>query len=404
MGKMNHIKLIKSIQEHEQALARLMCLMDADLQPDSKEEDELDVLALLIEKYEQETFPIDPPDPIEAIKFRMEQQGLIKKDLIPYIGSAPKVTEVLNGTRNLSLNMIRKLRDGLGISAEVLIQKPEQQTIIDEEIQWEKFPLSEMRKRGYFEGFSASLSELKEYATEEVGKFLSSVENGLLLKPALLRTSAHLRSNDKEIDSYALWAWQVRVLQKAKEDNLTNSYVKSTVNLAWMIQLAQLSWSDQGPKLAKEFLNRYGIHLIVEQHLPKTYLDGAVCLSEKGNPIVALTLRHDKLDSFWFSLMHELAHIALHVDGSEVWYLDDLDTSGGDEIEQEADALAQKALLPVEEDTLKLISDPVSVEILASKLNVSPCILAGRKRYELDNHRLFGTRFRDKVRSFFEKI
>ena len=401
---MNHIKLIKSNQEHEQALARLMSLMDTDPQPNSAEEGELDVLALLIEKYEQEMFPIDPPEPIEAIKFRMEQQGLIKKDLIPYIGSAPKVTEVLNGTRNLSLNMIRKLRDGLGISAEVLIQKPEQKTIIDEEIRWQSFPLAEMRKRGYFEGFTASLSELKEYAAEELGKFLSSVENGLSLKPALLRSSAHLRANDKEIDRYALWAWQVRVLQKAKEDNLKKTYIKSTVNLEWMTQLAQLSWSDQGPNLAKEYLNRYGIHLIVEPHLPKTYLDGAVCLSDRGNPIVVLTLRHDKLDSFWFSLMHELAHLALHVDRSEVWYLDDLDANGGDEIEQEADALAQKALLPVEEYTLTQVSSPESVETLARKLNVSPCIIAGRKRYDLDNHRLFGTRFRDKVRPFFESL
>ena len=399
---MNHIKLIKSSQEHEQALVRLMNLMDAEPQSNSPEEGELDVLALLIEKYEQEMFPIDSPDPIEAIKFRMEQQGLIKKDLIPYIGSAPKVTEVLNGTRNLSLNMIRKLRDGLGISAEVLIQKPEQHKIIDEEIQWESFPLAEMRKRGYFEGFSSSLSELKVYATEELGKFLSSVNNGLSLKPALLRTSAHLRSNDKEVDSYALWAWQVRILQKAKKESLTNSYVNDTVNREWMIKLAQLSWSEQGPKLAKEFLNYHGIHLIIEQHLPKTYLDGAVCLSEEGNPIVALTLRHDKLDNFWFSLMHELAHVALHVDGNEVWYLDDLDTSGGDEIEQEADALAQSTLLPIPKDILVQVKTASGVKTLASQLNISPCIVAGRQRYDLDNHRLFGPLFRDKIRLFFK--
>jgi len=124
---MTHIKLIKSEQEHGQALARLMHLMDVDPEPGSAEADELDVLAVLIERYEEAQFPMDPPDPIEAIKFRMDQQGLKNKDLIPYIGSAPKVSEVLNGKRQLSLNMIRRLSDGLGIPAEVLIREPSKQ-------------------------------------------------------------------------------------------------------------------------------------------------------------------------------------------------------------------------------------------------------------------------------------
>ena len=124
---MNQLKLIKSEQEHEQALARLMHLMDVDPEPGSAEADELDVLAVLIERYEEEQFPMDFPDPVEAIKFRMDQQGLKNKDLVPYIGSAPKVSEVLNGKRQLSLNMIRRLSDGLGIPPEVLIREPAQQ-------------------------------------------------------------------------------------------------------------------------------------------------------------------------------------------------------------------------------------------------------------------------------------
>lgn len=118
---MDHIKLIKNKHDHVEALARIKKLMDENLVPDSKEADELEVLSLLVEHYEQENFPMDKPDPIEAIKFRMEQLGLLKKDLILFVGSASKVTEVLNGTRQLSLNMIRKLSDGLGISVEILI-------------------------------------------------------------------------------------------------------------------------------------------------------------------------------------------------------------------------------------------------------------------------------------------
>lgn len=395
---MNHIKLIKTEQDHEQALSRLMALMDLDPKQDTIEGDELDVLALLIEKYEEEVFPMDSPDPIEAIKFRMDQQGLIKKDLIPYFGSASKVTEVLNGTRNLSINMIRKLNAGLGISADVLIRESCQKKALATDIDWEAFPLSDMRTRGYFEGFTGSLTELKEYSIEKLSSFLSSVPNGLELKPALLRTSAHLRSNDKETDSYALWAWQVRILQKAKEEQFKVNYIKGTVDSKWMRKLAEMSWSNQGPSLAKEYLNSHGIHLIIEPHLPKTYLDGAVCLSANGNPVIALTLRHDKLDNFWFSLMHELAHIALHVDGTETWYLDNLDVQGADEIEQEADALAQESLIPSASWNLAKITDATDVRSLANKLSISPCIIAGRVRYELKSHSKFGKVFRDKIR------
>jgi HTH-type transcriptional regulator/antitoxin HigA len=395
---MSHIKLIKTEQDHEQALSRLMALMELDPKPDTAAGDELDVLALLIEKYEEEAFPMDSPDPIEAIKFRMDQQGLIKKDLIPYFGSASKVTEVFNGTRNLSINMIRKLSAGLGISADVLIRESCQKKALSTDIDWEAFPLSDMRTRGYFEGFTGSLKELKEYSIEKLSSFLSSVPNGLELKPALLRTSAHLRSNDKETDSYALWAWQVRILQKAKEEQFKVNYIKGTVDSKWMRKLAEMSWSNQGPSLAKEYLNSHGIHLIIEPHLPKTYLDGAVCLSANGNPVIALTLRHDKLDNFWFSLMHELAHIALHVDGTETWYLDNLDVQGADEIEQEADALAQESLIPSASWNLAKITDATDVRSLANKLSISPCIIAGRVRYELKSHSKFGKAFRDKVR------
>lgn len=133
---MKNIKIIKSKQEHEQAVARLINLMNNDPAPDSAKANELEVLALLIECYEQEQFPMDSPDPIEAIKFRMEQQGLRNRDLVPYIGSAPKVTEILNGTRKLSLNMIRRLSEGLGISVDVLIREPMQKKASGSDIDW----------------------------------------------------------------------------------------------------------------------------------------------------------------------------------------------------------------------------------------------------------------------------
>jgi HTH-type transcriptional regulator / antitoxin HigA len=115
-------KVIKTEAEYEESLAYLKTLMDAS--PGSVEGEQLELFALLVENFEDEHYPIDPPDPIEAIKFRMEQQGLTRKDMQAYLGSKSKVSEVLNKKRPLSLSMIRALHKGLGIPAEVLIGEP----------------------------------------------------------------------------------------------------------------------------------------------------------------------------------------------------------------------------------------------------------------------------------------
>jgi HTH-type transcriptional regulator / antitoxin HigA len=120
------LRIIQNEAEHQQALARLAELMEQDPPAESPESDELDVLAVLIEDFETKRFPVDPPDPIDAIEFRMDQMGLTRKDLVPHIGSQSKVSEVLTRKRPLSLNMIRRLSEGLGISADVLVREPAQ--------------------------------------------------------------------------------------------------------------------------------------------------------------------------------------------------------------------------------------------------------------------------------------
>lgn len=117
-------KVIKTQADYQAALAQLETLMDA--QPGTRQEEELELFAVLVENYEQAHFPIGLPDPVEAIKFRMEQQGLTRKDLEPFIGSQSKVSEVLNRKRPLSVAMIRALRTGIDIPAEVLLQAPGQ--------------------------------------------------------------------------------------------------------------------------------------------------------------------------------------------------------------------------------------------------------------------------------------
>jgi len=115
-------KVIKNEKQYLEYLDEFEKLMDLDPDEGTEESDIYDLLAVLIEEYEDEHYPIELPDPIEAIKFRMEQMGLKNKDLIEIIGSKSKVSEVLNKKISLSLNMIKKLHQFLGIPAEVLIQ------------------------------------------------------------------------------------------------------------------------------------------------------------------------------------------------------------------------------------------------------------------------------------------
>lgn len=114
-------KVIKTEKEYQKALKRLELIFDA--RRNSKEGDELELISLLIDSYEQEKDPIDFPDPIEAIKFRMEQLGYKQKDLAEALGLKSRVSEILNRKRKLTLDMIRKLNEELGIPTDVLVRE-----------------------------------------------------------------------------------------------------------------------------------------------------------------------------------------------------------------------------------------------------------------------------------------
>lgn len=115
------LKPIKNKSQHVEYLSRAYELMQLDLKPNSPESDELELLSILIETYEKENYPIESPNPIEAILFKIDQLGMKKSDLKTILGSRSRVSEILSGKRKLSLAMIRKLNDQLGISAQTLI-------------------------------------------------------------------------------------------------------------------------------------------------------------------------------------------------------------------------------------------------------------------------------------------
>lgn len=419
-------KIIRTEKDYQDALERLNVLMDAA--PGSPEDDELDLLSFLVEKYEEEHFPIDLPDPLEAIKFRMEQQGLTRKDLVQYIGSQSKVSEVLNRKRPLSLAMIRALHDGLGIPAEVLLQRLGGQ-LEERRFDPEEYPLKEMHAAGYFPGV-ASLRKVKEQAGELLEKLFSpladlpeqmvycrntgfapdqsmvinasgvSVANGhadyagSAEQPA--KESRMAERPDREVNENALRAWQAKALQICAAQELPK-YSKQTITEEFIRRLARLSVFPNGPLLARQVLLDSGIHFVILPHLPQTYLDGACFKTRRGRPVIGMTLRHDRLDNFWFTLVHELSHVLLHLQKDHFVFFDDTEHGlrhACNQQELEANRLSMGLLIPdeiweTEKATLVATMDEHALIELAQELDISPAIVAGRIRWESGNFALF---------------
>lgn len=378
------IKFIKTENDYEQALVEINKLMALDPDADSSEGEQLHILALLIQEYESNKYSFCMPVPIQAIKFRMEQQNLTPRDLIPYLGSRSKVSEILSGKRTLTLSMIKSLHSGLGIPAEVLLQDSSEE---DSDIEWEHFPIKEMIKRGWINN---DISKIKSCIENVLLQFLA--ETGIE-KPfaTLYRKSDHVRSA-RSMDEYSLLAWTARVIIRSKDNAVQEKFPQDIENLKFMRKVAQLSWSENGPILAQEYLKKHGIALVVESHLPKTYLDGAAIIVDPEKPIIGLTLRYDRIDNFWFTLIHELAHICLHIKNNYNKFYDDLDVdSQNDLYEQEADEMAGEALIPQDvwvKSPASRLRSPEAAQHLAKQLGIHPAIVAGRMRYEFKAFRM----------------
>ncbi|MBN2393127.1 MAG: ImmA/IrrE family metallo-endopeptidase [Anaerolineae bacterium] len=386
-------RVLKTEADYEAALAYVETLMDAA--PGSAEETRLEVFALLIDAYEQAHYPIDLPDPVEAIKFRMEQQGLQQKDLAPYLGSQSKVSEVLNHKRPLSLTMIRALHEGLGIPAEVLLQTSNQESA-DYPYNPQDYPFAEMFKRGYFDPFAGSLQEARLRARALLNDFFS-IFAGAMPRPVFYRRTG------RAPDVNALLAWQAQALHLARAETLPD-YDPAALDDTAMRTLVQQSYFSTGPQNARELLNRWGIHVIILRHLPRTYLDGASFLAPWGHPVVGLTLRYDRLDNFWFTLLHELGHVRLHLEGQRgVAFFDNTeriqtepDDASEDAREREAHAFAQERLISAdvwarERPAASDASSERVVKKIAETLRVSAAIVAGRIRWETQNYTQLGT-------------
>lgn len=381
-------KLIKTEADYEAALERIDEIFDA--RSGTPEGDELELLATLVEDYEEQEFPVSLPDPLTAIRFRMDQQDLKPKDLVPFIGSPSKVSEVLSGQRNLSLTMIRNLVDGLDIPADVLVQAPRSQSsspMLPKE--WRLLPIPEMVRRGWFTGFRGTATAARKKIDSLISDFLGPLGEAAL-RPALNRQ--RVRTN-KNPDPWALAAWRIRVVNLALEKEAVE-YSEKNLTADCLNELSRLSALSAGPKLAEEYLSKIGIRLVVERHLQRTYLDGAAILLPDGSPVVGLTLRYDRQDHFWFTLFHELAHVSLHLNReSDEAFFDDMADPDGDSVEKEADRFACDSLIPPDKwEEAGLVAEetkPKDIREFAAQLRIHPAIVAGRVQHEKKDYSLF---------------
>ncbi|XBQ16920.1 MAG: XRE family transcriptional regulator [Oceanicaulis sp.] len=201
--------------------------------------------------------------------------------------------------------------------------------------------------------------------------------------PSLLRTGLNVIDHSDDI---MLHAWRARVAERARTEfaKIPDSF--DPLSLGWIPELAKQSIHADGPQRASEMLRDHGIALIAERQIPGLAIDGAAFMLE-DRPVIGLTLRTDTLDNFWFTLMHELAHVTLHyATGLQTGFFDQTDKDVSvDEQEEEANLFASNILIPDEmwrKSTARIAKSPEVIEKFAAKIQIHPAIVFGRIRKE----------------------
>ena len=253
-----------------------------------------------------------------------------------------------------------------------------------DDVVWKQFPAREMAKRGWFDvPRNGDVYQLaRDYFMRAAGPQFAS---------AYHRKKMHGGSVPNE---YALLAWQARILERAQDIVETHDPPEFVPDDRWIADLVALTRRKDGPKRAQAFLLSKGIILVTEKHLSGTYLDGGAMLDRDGRPVIGLTLRFDRLDNFWFVLLHELGHVILHLmDGLRYDFFDEEETAGDDKVEREADAFALESLVPEtkwDECLSRFALSEEAVRIDAKNLGIDPSIIAGRIRKEQGNYTILG--------------
>lgn len=346
--------------------------------------------------------------PKMLIRARIAQR-LSQKELADLVGLKEQQIQRYESDEyaSASLRRLKEIAEALKLTinetAEITSKPKSIKPTESKQPDWHKFPIREMYRRGWFEGFAGSLDEAIKNADILVQEFVMQASK----KPAIAFYHKSVRSGPQS-DELALLAWECQVLNLAAKAKLNRKYSPQSLDSAWFSSLGKASSKEDGPIRAKAMLQEVGIVLIIEPHLTNTYLDGAALLNVES-PVIGMTLRYDRLDNFWFVLFHELFHIIKHLQrGKLETVFDDLDAEVKDTIEREADALAEEALIPNEKWMMALpryVRSAESITSLASELEINPAIIAGRIRHEANNYTILNEFVgQGKVRTLFPEV
>jgi HTH-type transcriptional regulator/antitoxin HigA len=317
-------------------------------------------------------------------------RGLSQRELGDYLGMKEQQVQRYEAERyrSASLDRLVEVSDVLGVSIAKRGELVGDGSLrsVDPDA-WKAFPLPEMFKRGWFEDFSGNLADARKAGAELVHSFLRGVQS-YHAAPALHRKSVRASG---QVHEAAITAWEARVRRLAERDAPCANFSPNRIDQMWISNLVSLTLVADGPTRAVEYLREIGIALVVEKHLPSTLLDGAALGTPDGYAIVALTLRHDRLDNFWFTLFHELGHLKLHIGDGYAAIFDDTEAPASQGIEVEADHFAQEALLPADKWSLsvsRFTRTEQAVRTDAKRFGVGAAIIAGRVRREANDYTL----------------
>lgn len=311
--------------------------------------------------------------------------GLSQTDLAERLNMKPQQVQRYEATNYMSASLTRLIEVAgiLGVKISESFEATHDETSgaifawnDPDDVSWSRLPVKEMSKRGWIKVAP------KQSPVEAVRNFFFH-SAGPQFATALHRKKVRAGNLPNE---FALLAWQARVLHVAHHLQAQSGAKAFELNDTWLPSLTRLTRRKDGPRQARELLTEHGITLVIERHLPGTYLDGAAMLSATSQPVVALTLRYDRLDNFWFVLFHELAHVFLHLSqGLRFDFFDEEDGDKTDRIEQEADDFALNTLIPPavwDQCLSRFVLTEEAVLTDAENLGIDASIIAGRIRKE----------------------
>jgi HTH-type transcriptional regulator/antitoxin HigA len=317
--------------------------------------------------------------PVMLIKSRIAN-GLTQLDLAKALGLKEQQIQRYESEKyeTASLKTLLRIADTLNVhlSGDVQIKELEGADLYSSN----KYPFKQMFERNWFTPFKGSYNEAVKNSNSLIEWLFDQAQ---LPKSQLGLNKQSIRSGSV-LNEFALKAWYARVVVKAREQVLDVIFDRERITDIWIKDLTKMSANENGPVEAVKYLRGNGIHVVIEPHLEGTHLDGAALLIDDLYPIIALTLRYDRLDNFWFVLLHELAHVVLHLGADYTVIFDDLDVNV-EGIELEADNFALNALIP---DTIwkhSLVRFSPSEKTIVNQaraLNISPALIAGRIRRE----------------------